>query len=102
MKELLNPTLVRRRWCSCSAAVSRRHLNLLQSLINRPSISLSGAICLFLSSLSAVVRITTLITKGVVKVESGLAGIIQGHNLCQDRLHNHRFQLSRVAKILWL
>ena len=102
VKELLNPTLVRWRWCSCSAAVSRRHLNSLQSLITRPSHSLSGAIRLFESSLSAVVRITTLIAKGVVKVESGLTGIIQGENLCQDRLHNHRFQLSRAAKILWL
>ena len=52
-----------------------------------------------------MVGITTLITKGVVEVEFGLAGIIQRQKICQDCLHNHRFQCSELQKpqkILWL
>ena len=45
-----------------------------------------------------MVGITTLITKGVVEVEFGLAGIIQSQKICQDCLHNHRFQCSETAK----
>ena len=45
-----------------------------------------------------MVGVTTLITQGVVEVELRLAGIIQRHRICQDRLHNHRFQCSETAK----
>ena len=52
-----------------------------------------------------MVGITTLITKGVVEVEFGLAGIIQRQKIRQGCLHNHRFQspsVQKPQKILWL
>ena len=50
-----------------------------------------------------MVCITTLITKDVVEVEFGLAGITQRQKrICQDCLHNHRFQYSDNAKMLKL
>ena len=70
----------------------------------------------FLSLLIAAVGIITLITGGVVKVEFGLAGIIQGRKERQDCLHNHQvlatwrifrvairhFQFSRAARTVWM
>lgn len=73
---------VRRGLWSCSAAVSRRHSTSLPFFIHRPSLSCSAIVFCFLSSLMAVVGITTLITAGVVKVEFGLAGIVKGCKVC--------------------
>ena len=44
---------------------------------------------LFLSLLTVVVGVTTWMTEGVVKVEFGLEGIIQGCKVRQECLHNH-------------
>ena len=82
-KECLIRSL-RRRQSSGFAAVSRRHSISPQSLIPRTSLFCVAAIVLLLSLSIVMVIITTLITKGVVEVEFGLAGIIQRHKICQD------------------
>ena len=70
---------LRRRQSSGFAAVSRRHSISPHSLIPKISLFSVTAIVLLLSLSIVVVNITTLITKGVVEVEFGLAGIIQRH-----------------------
>ena len=39
-------------------------------------------------------------TGGDVKVEFGLAGIVEGDKVCQDRLHNHFWQHGAFSE--WL
>lgn len=51
---------------------------------------------LFLSLLAVMIGVTTWMTEGVVKVEFGLEGIIQGCKVRQECLHNHYLWLWRI------
>ena len=76
---------------SCSATVSRRYLTSLQCLIPRPSLSLPAIICCLPVVVDRGGRYHHADQGDVVKVELGLAGIIERHKVCQGRLHNHSF-----------
>ena len=49
-----------------------------------------------------VLGITTWMTEGVVKVEFGLEGNIQGCKVCQECLHNHSVKHSGVFSELFI